>query len=459
MPARSPILAVAAVTALSLASTTQGARIFVDVDAITNLQTGGSWTTAHKTLGPALARANAGDEVWVASGRYTPATPATPNPRTVSFVMPGGVTVYGGFAGGEISRAQRNPLANPTILSGDINGNDLPNFVNRADNSLEVVAMNADGSAIDGCIIEGGNANGGGASNVGAGIDVHGQNNNIVNTWFRGNTALGSGGAVAAINAGSLFVTGCLFTGNRAQGGSAIFVVDGGVVVNCTTIANNTATSSESGAISRSTNAGITIGNSILWGNSNAAGQSQEAQLANSGWQPLNVSFCNVQGGLVGLGAVASISADPGFIFALGHDGVAGTSDDNLRLRPLSACIDTALEAAVQSDLTDTDGNGIVIERLPFTIAAEPRFRDDPGMPNLSPDRGPDMGAFEFQGTSCAGDLNGDGVVNTADLTAFLGRFGSTVPVYTLGDINGDGTVNTVDLTRFLAAFGSTCPT
>jgi T5SS/PEP-CTERM-associated repeat protein len=59
---------------------------------------------------------------------------------------------------------------------------------------------------------------------------------------------------------------------------------------------------------------------------------------------------------------------------------------------------------------------------------------------------------------TCPGDLNGDNVVNTTDLVAFLGRFGSTVPAYTLGDLNGDGQVNTTDLVAFLGRFGRTCP-
>ncbi len=54
-------------------------------------------------------------------------------------------------------------------------------------------------------------------------------------------------------------------------------------------------------------------------------------------------------------------------------------------------------------------------------------------------------------------DINGDGVINTADLTAFLSSFGLSVPAFTRGDINGDGVVNTVDLTAFLGVFGQSC--
>jgi hypothetical protein len=59
---------------------------------------------------------------------------------------------------------------------------------------------------------------------------------------------------------------------------------------------------------------------------------------------------------------------------------------------------------------------------------------------------------------ACVGDLNGDNAVNTADLTRFLGRFGTTVTPGGPGDLNFDGVVNTADLTRFLGRFGQTCP-
>ncbi|MBN8645506.1 MAG: multicopper oxidase domain-containing protein [Planctomycetes bacterium] len=60
----------------------------------------------------------------------------------------------------------------------------------------------------------------------------------------------------------------------------------------------------------------------------------------------------------------------------------------------------------------------------------------------------------------CPGDLNGDHIVNTADLTIFLGQFGSPVAIPGSGaDFNADGFVNTADLTFFLGRFGQPCPT
>lgn len=53
----------------------------------------------------------------------------------------------------------------------------------------------------------------------------------------------------------------------------------------------------------------------------------------------------------------------------------------------------------------------------------------------------------------CSADLNGDGLVNTIDLTRFLSNFGLSGPGIP-GDYNNDGFVNVLDLTVLLAQFG-----
>ena len=54
--------------------------------------------------------------------------------------------------------------------------------------------------------------------------------------------------------------------------------------------------------------------------------------------------------------------------------------------------------------------------------------------------------------TPCPGDLNGDGVVNAADLSSLLGAWGTAG-----GDIDGDGTTNAADLSALLGGWGA-CP-
>lgn len=58
----------------------------------------------------------------------------------------------------------------------------------------------------------------------------------------------------------------------------------------------------------------------------------------------------------------------------------------------------------------------------------------------------------------CPGDMDGNRVINTADLTAFLGIFGSTVTPGSPGDFDANGSINTADLTFFLGNFGISCP-
>lgn len=58
----------------------------------------------------------------------------------------------------------------------------------------------------------------------------------------------------------------------------------------------------------------------------------------------------------------------------------------------------------------------------------------------------------------CTADFNTDGLVNSADLVIFLGRFGQPTSPGGTGDLNIDGTVNVQDLTILLGQFGRSCP-
>ncbi len=55
---------------------------------------------------------------------------------------------------------------------------------------------------------------------------------------------------------------------------------------------------------------------------------------------------------------------------------------------------------------------------------------------------------------ACPEDINGDGVIDLADLSALLQNFGASG----VGDINGDGVVDLADLSMLLSVFGNTCP-
>jgi len=106
---------------------TSGAQIFVDTDAADGGD-GTTWGSAFNTLQDALDDASSGDQIWVAEGVYFPdeGSSETNNERSSTFLLISGVEIYGGFDGTEASLSERDISAHPTILSGDIDGNDDP---------------------------------------------------------------------------------------------------------------------------------------------------------------------------------------------------------------------------------------------------------------------------------------------------------------------------------------------
>ena len=95
-------------------------------------KSGASWADALDEAGfrGALDSAVSGTEFWVARGRYRPVSSLGGAPavaRSAAFNLKTGVALYGGFAGTESSRDQRNPGVNVTVLTGDIELNDTVN--------------------------------------------------------------------------------------------------------------------------------------------------------------------------------------------------------------------------------------------------------------------------------------------------------------------------------------------
>ena len=130
--------------------------IYVD-DSATGANTGLSWNDAFTDLQGGLALAVAGDEIWVAAGKYRPDA----LDRNMSFVLKNEVAVYGGFAGSENLRSERDWHANESLLSGDLLNDDGPLFASISDNSEHVVFADfgVDTTAVlDGFTISAGNS-------------------------------------------------------------------------------------------------------------------------------------------------------------------------------------------------------------------------------------------------------------------------------------------------------------
>jgi hypothetical protein len=183
-----------------------------------------SWANACM-LQTALTGAASG-EIWAAAGTHKPTTIATD--RSATFQLNSGVALYGGFAGTETTRDQRDPAANVTILSGDIDNNDsqtpiitdLATVTGNTTNSYHVVtgATGATGATLDGFTITAGNANGEDSYTSGSGGGMYSDfsSTTLANVIFSGNTATADGGGGMYNNNSDPTLTNVTFSGNSA---------------------------------------------------------------------------------------------------------------------------------------------------------------------------------------------------------------------------------------------------
>lgn len=215
---------------------------------------------------------------------------------------------------------------------------------------------------------------------------------------YSGNTAGGVGGAVMQATATSTQPSwiNCVFESNAASGNGGAFYVNTGCkaeLVNCT-IAGNEAGGSGGGIFVLGSGP-ATVRNGIVWDNVPTGIVGANA-----------TSYTCHQGAIAGAG---NIVLDPAFVDA---------ADGDLRLSASSPCIDAGNTTLLASSVaTDFDGlpRAVNVDESPAGAAAFGYFID--------------MGAFEFPASappsSCPGDVNGDGVVDGADLGLLLGAWGA----------------------------------
>lgn len=258
------------------------ARLYVNVSSA-GANNGASWSNAFTRLQSAITLAEAGDEIWVAKGVYSPAYVLDS-----AFTMVSGVKMYGGFAGTQSQPSARTAdqsgrfTVNETLLTG----NDYNRHV--IQNSTLIAA----GTLIDGFTITGGNSNG-----LGAGINVlvAAVNGDFKNLVIRSNRSVSHGAgmcnAAVAISldnvlfesntvtssnyGGGLYNTGAntkinnvAFKGNSAYMGAGLFTNGANVIVNKAVFDSNISASSGGGLYNGGTS--FILSNAIFQNNQSA---------------------------------------------------------------------------------------------------------------------------------------------------------------------------------------------
>lgn len=241
---------------LALGAQLPAAVSYVDAAAV-GTNTGASWTNARTSLVAALTAAASGDDIWVRAGTYKPTATTT---RTIYFTLKSGVAVYGGFAGGEVSRGERDWRRNATILSGDIG-------VGTADSYHVVVAPASGNAVLDGFTVRDGYADGTAPLNEGAGFfaAAGAGTATLRNIFFTANQAPNFTGGAVSIRLGGNVVEQCIFQGNSAKFGGGLYA-DNAVSVSSCIFVGNTATTGGLGTAVYSSG-GITLQNATVQGN------------------------------------------------------------------------------------------------------------------------------------------------------------------------------------------------
>ena len=238
---------------LGTISTVTGKSIYVDADA-TGANNGSSWADAYNFLQDALADANSSPkpvEIRVAQGAYTPDSnsmyPDGTGDRTAAFQLINGITLKGSYAGfGELNPNARDVELYETVLSGDLDGNDI--HVNnpaqllyeptRAENSYNIVVGAfvegmawLDGFTISGAVEAGNSGEGTTGLLLISGHYIHWPSGIcptikylVTNCKFIDNAAhslfgQGGGAFISGVNA---ILTDCIFHRNFAGGGGGL---------------------------------------------------------------------------------------------------------------------------------------------------------------------------------------------------------------------------------------------
>jgi hypothetical protein len=110
-----------------------------------------------------------------------------------------------------------------------------------------------------------------------------------------------------------------------------------------------------------------------------------------------------------------------------------------------------ALGGFTAGDPAEWDNFGSAVAATPEYVIVGAMRDDDNGSNSGS--------AYVFAIGRCAGDLNGDHLINLDDLAQMLANYGLTSgATYAQGDLNQDGDIDLDDLAEMLSVYGDPCP-
>jgi hypothetical protein len=259
-------------------------------DSATGADDGTSWANAFTNLQDTISwKAIQGDEIWVAAGRYYPDEGLVypDDDRSATFALFPKLKIYGGFAGTETNLSARDVAANLTILSGDLDKNDVTNSAGIvvADaanntigtNSCSVVRMVGTDSntVLDGFTITSGRADDILVGFNGGGLYCQFGTARIRNCALIGNYADYNGGGILVSDADADLSNCVLFANFGVRGGGASFN-SANVLVQHSRVVSNTSPSECGGLFIQ--NGTLRIEHTILGGNVAGSGGALFAQ-------------------------------------------------------------------------------------------------------------------------------------------------------------------------------------
>jgi hypothetical protein len=268
-----------------------------------------------------------------------------------------------------------------------------------------------------------------------------------------GNGAAAFGGGIRCYRDAGASIEDCTVARNAAGesgGGIASTLHAFPTIRNCT-VAGNSAAQTGGNCFAGQYDSHATLSSSILWNGQAPAGPeiavvAEEDEAAST----TLVRHCNVQGGFAGAFVSEGCTLDwgdgnidlpPLFVDADGPDDDPSTWEDNdYHLADDSPCVDSGDPNYVPYAFeTDIDGQARLWDG------------DDDGVARI------DLGSDEA-GAWCFGDLDGDGVIDTADVLVLLANYGTpTGMTYTDGDFDYDGGIDLADLAELLSRYGTSC--